>query len=576
MQDIQIIKDNVDDTLDALRGQIQSVDLSIKNYEKFEQDRLGIPSLKVVKNEVGDHFITVKKHELINIPFPVDYQLHSTSGDSECFVTSSLLKDSRKRCEVVTKARLHEAKILNSLKQEVYCLLEQIRTTCKAVAAVDVLAAFAELSVLREYCKPVIIEDSREITVKEGRHPVAELLCPERRHFNPNSLYMGYQSEESQQRQHKWELHCYLNKSKVFLPEECWPRPDVLILTGPPASGKSCYLRQVALIQILAQIGSYVPAEEAKLGIADAIYVKMDAADDLFTGLSSFELDMMECANILKNATSQSLILLDGVARSTSSHEGDAITRAIIEFLAQNIRARTLFTTQSGNLCHLEEEFPNISIFHCRDNVDSKFPHCVKPGFFTQLSAVAVSKVAGIPEWVSCRAAQLISQDDTIGVEALQIEQSSLEEDSSKMGYCLSDVQLEKTILLSNQIKGIDAILPSPAPIVEDVFKVGAETHQDLKTQDSAHLKTLENVWQNMLQVLQEYPATHALTKQKGALVSVQKSLEVSHVHMSTSALFIKKFLQHEHATALENSFLTVLQTPIQLKITIAMEERQR
>eukprot|EP00250_Pteridium_aquilinum_P008339 c17863_g1_i1 orf=49-4944(+) len=643
MQDGQIIKNNVDEGLDALRSEIHSLDFSIKNFEQLERDRTKISSLEIVKNEKGDHFIRVKKYAFTNISFPADYQLYTseTSEDADCFVTTSLLELNKKRLEMITKIRLREAEILKSLKGEMCSNLRPLQMASQAIAAIDALATFAEVSVLRDYCKPVIIEDSREITVMGGRHPVAELLKPERKCFNANSLYMGYQSKLGQKSQHKSTLYSGLNELSGFLPEECWPRPDVLILTGPPASGKSCYLRQAGHIQILAQIGSYVPAEEAIVGIADAIFMKMDDCDDVSTSQSSFELDMNRCVNILRNATSQSLVLLDGVARVTSSHDDGALTRAIVEFLAQNVKARTLLTTQNSNLGSLEEEFSNVSSFQCMNNVDSMFSYSVKPGFSFESHVVTLDKIEGFPKWISSRAAQLISKDEITGDEALQLEQhlcgngiigeeslqleqyspdsdttgeqhdqleqhlpegdaiagevlpleqhlpsdATREEDfyqleqqsmegSSSSKSLLSGMKPEILDMISNHTNEMDPTVSNPTSSSEGVIEMVVESSENLQSQESADLKTLKDTWLDVLQVLQDYPATHALAKQKGTLVAIKKSLDVSQVHMSTSDLFLKKFLQHEHATALENAFLTVLQSPIQLKLTNAADRK--
>lgn len=635
-EDGKILKDNIDPTLDALRSEIHSLDFYIKDLEKLEQDRSKISSLEIVKNGKGDHFISVKKCALTDMPVPDDFQscASETSEHAEFFVTASLLEHNKKRFEVITKARLREAEILKSLRVEVLHTKKKIQTASQAIAAIDVLATFAEVSASRDYCKPVIIEDSREITLMGGRHPVAELLKPERKCFNANSLYMGYQSKVDQKNQHKSALYGDLNELSGFLPEECWPRPDILILTGPPASGKSCYLRQAGVIQLLAQIGCYVPAEEAILGIADAIFMKMDDYDDVSTGQSSFEVDMKRCVNILRNATSQSLILMDGVARVASSHDDVSISMAIVEYLAQNVKARTLMTTQNSSLGSLEDDFPNVANFQCMNNVDSMFSYCVKPGFSFESSVVALDKIEGFPEWISSRAGQLICKEDitgeaafqleqqlhgddiigkdslqlkqdsthgetieeqhlqlednatadqlsqpkqhlpavrTIGEESLQLEQQVLEE-SSGSRIPLSGMKLENLDISSDRKKEMDAIVSNPTSSSEGFSEIMLESLDSHQVQELVDLELRQNTWKNVLLVLEDYPATLALAKQKGTLVSVERSLEASRVHMTTSALFLKKFLQHEHATALERAFLSVLQSPIQLKLTVAAE----
>lgn len=196
--------------------------------------------------------------------------------------------------------------------------------------------------------------------------------------------------------------------------EHSWPRPDVMILTGPNASGKSCYLRQIGLIQILAQAGSFVPARECRLSISDGLYTRVGSVDDLAAGQSTFKVEMSESAAILEKATPRSLVLLDEVGRGTGSQEGEMIARAIIEYLAQQVKARTVFSTHYHELHDLDLELPNVSNYHLEavetSSGDIIFDHTVRPGFALRSYAVGVARASGMPEWICNRASELLAE----------------------------------------------------------------------------------------------------------------------------------------------------------------------
>jgi DNA mismatch repair protein MutS len=283
---------------------------------------------------------------------------------------------------------------LNRLEYEIFVALrtdvgeqaELIRTVAKAVAAADVLCGLAEVAVYQGYTRPAI-QEGRAIAILEGRHPVVEQSLPSG-FFVPNSTHLGERS---------------------FDPLA----PDLIVLTGPNASGKSCYLRQVGLMQLLAQIGSFVPAKSATLGICDRIFTRVGAVDDLATGQSTFMVEMNETANILNHASPNSLVLLDEIGRGTATFDGLSIAWAVAEHLAINIKARTIFATHYHELNELASILPNVANYQVtvKELADQiVFLHKVQPGGADRSYGIEVGRLAGLPPSVIERAKQVMQQ----------------------------------------------------------------------------------------------------------------------------------------------------------------------
>jgi DNA mismatch repair protein MutS len=253
-----------------------------------------------------------------------------------------------------------------------------------AIAALDVLCSFAEIAVYQGYCRPKITP-SREVNIVEGRHPVVEQSLPAG-FFVPNSAALG---------------------------EGATKNPDLIILTGPNASGKSCYLRQIGLIQLMAQVGSFVPAKSASLGVCDRIFTRVGAVDDLATGQSTFMVEMNETANILNHATPQSLVLLDEIGRGTATFDGLSIAWAVAEHLATVIFARTIFAThyhELNELASLQSNIANyqVTVKELPDQII--FLHQVRPGGADRSYGIEAGRLAGLPATVIQRAKQVMGQ----------------------------------------------------------------------------------------------------------------------------------------------------------------------
>lgn len=283
----------------------------------------------------------------------------------------------------------------------------------------------ADLAVTRGYCRPHMLETGREITIIGGRHPVVELSLSEDLCFVANSAYLGFDTasevldvtRRSGDTGRDEELSVAETMEELTdESEKWWPRADLVLLTGPNASGKSCYLRQIGLIQLIAQAGSFVPAKFAQLSLADGLYTRVGAVDDLAAGQSTFRVEMLESANILNRATAHSLVLLDEVGRGTSSQEGGVIARAIIEYLSQIVRARTIFSTHYHGLHVLDQDYPNIANYHFQatelENGEVMFDHAVMPGNAVRSYAIAIGRGAGLPDWVCNRASELLALEE--------------------------------------------------------------------------------------------------------------------------------------------------------------------
>jgi DNA mismatch repair protein MutS len=375
-----LIRTNVVPALDEMRHQADDDEKWLANLEVAERERTGIQTLKVGYSKTFGYYISISRSKAGQVP--EGYDRKQTLVNEERFITTEL-KDRESR---ILNARKEigelEYGIFVELRTEAGEHAELIRQVAHAVAASDALAGLAELAVYQGYCCPEITE-GREIKVLEGRHPVVEQSLPSG-FFVPNSATLGKK-----------------------------PEPDLVVLTGPNASGKSCYLRQIGLIQLMAQIGSFVPAENAKLSVCDRIFTRVGAVDDLATGQSTFMVEMNETANILNHATERSLVLLDEIGRGTATFDGLSIAWAVAEHLATQIRARTIFATHYHELNELASILPNVANYQVtvKEMPDQIiFLHKVQPGGADRSYGIEAGRLAGLPTSVIDRARQVMSQ----------------------------------------------------------------------------------------------------------------------------------------------------------------------
>ncbi|MEN3038973.1 MAG: DNA mismatch repair protein MutS [Candidatus Kryptonium sp.] len=375
-----VIRDGYNSELDELRYITRSSKELIANLQQKERERTGIPSLKIDYNSVFGYYIEVTKPHLDKVP--PDYIRKQTLVNAERFITPELKEYEEKIITAEEKISALESELFNQLREKISEYTDAIQKNAQLIAMLDCFVSLAEVAVENNYTCP-IVDESDVIEIKDGRHPVVEKILPSGEKFVPNSVYLD--NSENQ----------------------------ILIITGPNMSGKSVFLRQVGLIVLLAQIGSFVPASYARIGIVDRIFTRVGASDNIAGGESTFLVEMHEMANILNNATPKSLILLDEVGRGTSTFDGISIAWAITEYLHENprVRAKTIFATHYHELNELAEIFPRIKNFKAdvREVGDKIiFLHKIVPGYADHSYGIEVAKMAGLPKEVTERAKEIL------------------------------------------------------------------------------------------------------------------------------------------------------------------------
>jgi len=393
--------------LDELREISQKSKQLVAAIESRERERSRIGSLKVRFNSVFGYYIEVSKP---NLPLvPGDYERKQTLVNAERFTTPELKELEAKILTAEERAQTLELELFREIRRRVAAEATRVRRTARALAEIDVLACFARLAAERNYHRPEIAADGT-FEVLQGRHPVIErLVTPgESGGFIPNDVYLNSSSDR------------------------------ILIITGPNMGGKSTYLRQAALIGLMAQMGSFVPADRARLPILDRIFTRIGASDNLARGRSTFMVEMTEAASILNTATDRSLVLLDEVGRGTATYDGLAIAWAVVEHLESRTRAKTLFATHYHELTDLAELLPGVKNYHVSVKESGSniiFLRKVEPGSADKSYGVEVARLAGLPPAVIERAREILTQHErsehTLS-EQLAAESSRLAGDTGK------------------------------------------------------------------------------------------------------------------------------------------------
>ncbi|MBF2066396.1 MAG: DNA mismatch repair protein MutS [Calothrix sp. C42_A2020_038] len=402
-----LIRSGVNPQLDERKALVEEDQRWIANLEVDERARTGIPTLKVGFNKTFGYYISISRAKADQVPS--NYIRKQTLTNEERYITAELKERETRILNAQDDLYKLEYEIFVALREEVAVYAEAIRNISRAVAAADVLCGLAELAVMQGYCRPEMVE-GRGINVVDGRHPVVEQSLPAG-FFVPNSIHLGG-----------------FDHGNAKSAEVKKDSPDLVILTGPNASGKSCYLRQVGLIQLMAQIGSFVPARYAKLGVCDRIFTRVGAVDDLATGQSTFMVEMNETANILNHATNKSLVLLDEIGRGTATFDGLSIAWAVAEYLAAEIKARTIFATHYHELNELASILPNVANYQVtvKEMPDQIiFLHQVQPGGAQKSYGIEAGRLAGLPPVVIKRAKQVMGQIEqhskiSIGLQNLE------------------------------------------------------------------------------------------------------------------------------------------------------------
>lgn len=377
-----IIRPGVNADLDEMRQRLAEDNQWLANLEVTEREKTGIPNLKVGYNKAFGYYLSLPRSK--SDKAPDNYIRKQTLVNEERYITPELKERETRILTAQDDLNQLEYDIFTEVRMKVADQAQPIRDVAKAVAAIDVLTGLAEVAIYQGYCRPQMQDSSPVIEIVAGRHPVVEQSLGAG-FFVPNDTQLG---------QSQWH-------------------PDLVILTGPNASGKSCYLRQVGLIQLMAQIGSFVPAKSATLSICDRIFTRVGAVDDLATGQSTFMVEMNETANILNHATPKSLVLLDEIGRGTATFDGLAIAWSVAEYLAKEIRAHTIFATHYHELNELASLLENVANFQVTVKElpnEIVFLHQVQPGGADKSYGIEAGRLAGLPPTVIKRARQVMAQ----------------------------------------------------------------------------------------------------------------------------------------------------------------------
>jgi DNA mismatch repair protein MutS len=420
--------------LDEIRRNSRQAKQYLAGLEQREKQRTGIKSLKVGYNRVFGYYIEVSRTNLSLVPS--DYIRKQTLAEAERFFTPELKEYESLILNAQEKIADLEAAIFRQVCQQISAVGEQILTTARAIAQIDALCSLAEVAVRHGYVRPTLTSTD-VIDIKGGRHPIVEQSIGSD-NFVPNDTYL------------------------------CNRDNQLIILTGPNMSGKSTYLRQVALIILLAQIGSFVPADSANIGIVDRIFTRIGAQEDLAAGQSTFMVEMTEAANILNNATPRSFIILDEIGRGTSTYDGLSIAWAVAEFIHNHpeLGAKTLFATHYHELVELADVLPRVKNFNVAVAEEGDrviFLHKIVPGGTDRSYGIHVAQLAGLPKSVIVRAQGVLA------------ELESHTSKKSRVSHRKAPLQIPlfpKDSLLADEIARLDIDSMSPLEAITKLYEL--------------------------------------------------------------------------------------------------------
>ena len=430
-----VIADGVDMELDDLRRIALHGKEVLADIQRHESERTGIPSLKISFNNVFGYYIEVRNAHKEKVP--PEWIRKQTLTSAERYITAELKEYEEKILGAEEKMLAIEARIFAELIEFLTGHLKRLQTDAAAIARLDCLLSFARLARERRYCRPVL-NDGKAIEIRQGRHPVIETLMPVGEEYVPNDISLDAD------------------------------RQQIVMITGPNMSGKSALLRQTALIVLMAQIGCYVPAASAEIGIVDKIFTRVGASDNISQGESTFMVEMLESASILNNISDRSLVLLDEIGRGTSTYDGISIAWAMVEYIHNHptARAKTLFATHYHELNEMEQVCERVRNYHVSvREVDKNivFLRKLEPGGTEHSFGIHVAKVAGMPRKVVERAEKiLVSLEERYRREEGEAKSGSRaargSEGAAAGGLQLSMFQLEDPVLIQirDQIKGLD------------------------------------------------------------------------------------------------------------------------
>jgi len=381
LSDGSVIRTGFNKELDELRSISRDGQSWLQQYQKQQIERTGIDRLKVGFNQVFGYYIEVSRSNADKVP--ADYIRKQTIKNAERYITDELKQYETRALGAEEKALALEMKLFEEIRVQAAQYIRRLQGLADTIAQCDCLSNLAYIAKRRGYVRPKMTTGA-ELVISDGKHPVlAEILGPE---FVPNDIELGASA------------------------------PEVMIITGPNMSGKSTYIRQTALLVLMAQAGSFVPAKEATIGLVDRIFTRVGASDELVRGQSTFMIEMTETANIINNATAKSLVILDEVGRGTSTYDGLSLAWAITEHIANKIKCRTLFATHYHELTELSELFANIKNCNVavREWMDEVvFLHKILPGGTDKSYGIHVAKLAGIPKPILERSKEILAELET-------------------------------------------------------------------------------------------------------------------------------------------------------------------
>ncbi len=434
-----MIRDGYDPDVDYLRSVRENGKGWIEEIEARERELTGIKSLRVGYNRVFGYYIEVSRSNLELVPDR--YIRKQTLTGAERYITEQLKDMESTVLGAADKLCALEYEIFTALRNKTAAMAERIQETAARIAALDVALSLAEVAVKNNYVCPEV-ERSGELTIRDGRHPVVEKFVKDS-YFVPNDTKLNTEGDR------------------------------LYLITGPNMAGKSTYMRQVALITLMAQIGSFVPAKEATVGIADKIFTRVGASDDLASGQSTFMLEMNEVANILAHATPASLIVYDEVGRGTSTYDGMSIARAVVEYTHQRIGARTLFATHYHELTGMEQEFPGIVNYNVaakKRGDDIVFLRKIVRGATDDSYGIEVAKLAGVPREVIRRAGQILASIEAGGgIEPPKKAKKQEEQDGLDLFAAVRDSEAAD---VADRVRAVDLNTLTPIEAMNLLFEL--------------------------------------------------------------------------------------------------------
>ena len=435
-----VIREGYDKQLDEARHLSKDIRGILAEIEEREKDATGIRTLRIGYNRVFGYYIEVSNSFKDQVP--AHYIRKQTLTNAERYITEEIKELEERVLHAQQEAIDRASELYEQVRATVAAELPRIQQTAAAVAGLDMLCGLATVALNNNYCCPTV-DLSDEIEISEGRHPVVEQLL-DGAPFVPNDTKLN--NRENQ----------------------------IAVLTGPNMAGKSTYMRQVALIVLMAQMGSFVPAASARIGIVDGIYTRVGASDDLTTGQSTFMVEMSEVANILKEATEKSLLILDEIGRGTSTYDGMSIARAVIEYIAdrKKLGAKTLFATHYHELTELEELIPcvkNYNVAVKKRGEDIVFLRRIIPGGVDESYGIEVSKLAGIPRWVIDRAYEVLSSlEDGQTVSEAKVKTRAKPKEESEQLYFID----ERAEAIKKRLRGADPNTLTPIEALNLIYEL--------------------------------------------------------------------------------------------------------